>query len=357
MVRTTNVQRRSKVAADSAEPGPIDRDVLFVPAGLGLLALLASLFGRGLTSALPGALSGYDAVVNAVLTGGAFVSQVFALAGATVSLRPAPWLGTHRGLPFALKTGVAAASLFVCLVVFFSAQPRLFIVGPVVLGLVSYASSGLLLWAAQLSNRDDQTRAAFVIASVAALTAAFHTTARLIALDASSGGDGIQYDVARGIATLASALDVTLLSTAGVWLWRRVHTSTKAWASVVLVCIPALSVGDAQSGPRYLLQRMADALTSHPDPFLPIFAQWGLELGALTLSLVCLVDRRPPRLARLALAFGLLGRTTSDRPLGALLLVLSALCILLPLVTSTMSETSKTLGKGTGARPSGPLRA
>jgi hypothetical protein len=351
------VPHGSKVAVNFADPTATERDVLFVPAGLGALALLAGLLGRGLSNALPGALVGFDAIVNAVLTLGAFASQLFAIAGATVSLRLALWLATHRALPFALKTGLAAASLFVCLVVFFSAQPRLFIVGPLVLALVSFGSAGLLLWAAQMSARDTNSRALAILASFAALTAAFHTAARLIALDASSGGDGIQYDVARALATLASMLDAALIVTASLWLWPRVHATTKAWSAVVLACIPALFIGTPQSGPRYVLQRMADALTSHPDPFLPLFAQWGLELTALTFSAVCLVDRGPSRLARLALAFALLGRTTSDRPLGALLLILSALCILLPLATGPMSEAAKVLGNGTPAPPTGPLSA
>jgi hypothetical protein len=353
----TNVHHRSKVADNLSGTHSSERDVLFVPAGLGLLALLAALLGRGLSTALPGAVVGLDSVVNAVLTLGAFTSQLFAIAGAVVSLRLALWLGTHRGLSFALKTTLAAASLFVCLVVFFSAQPRLFIVGPLVLGLVSFGSTGLLLWAARISARDVSARALSVLASLAALTAAFHTAARLVALDASTGGDGLQYEVARGMATVASALDAALVLATGLWLWLRAHSMTKAWSAVVLACIPALFIGSPQSGPRYLLQRIADALTSHPDPYLPLFAQWGLELVALTFSTVCLVDRGPSRLARLALAFALLGRTTSDRPLGALLLILSALCILLPLATGPISEPASVLDAGTASPPPGSLSA
>lgn len=341
------------MAANLEDTPSSERDVLFVPAGLGALALLAALLGRSLSMALPGAVVGLDGVVNAVLALGAFTSQLFAIAGAVVSLRLALWLGTHRGLSFGLKTVLATTSLFICLVVFFSAQPRLFVVGPLILGLVSFGSASLLLWAAQASARDASARALAVLTSVAALTAAFHTTARLVALDASSGGDGLQYDVARAIATLATLLDGTFLVTAGLWLWLRVHALTKAWSAVVLACIPALFIGSPQSGPRYLLQRVADALTSHPDPFLPLFAQWGLELAALTFAAVCVVDRGPSRLARLALAFALLGRTTSDRPLGALLLILSALCVLLPLATGPMSERAKVLRSGTAA-PSPP---
>lgn len=337
--------------------GAAERDLLFVPAGLGALGLVAAFFGRGLSAALPGAVVGFDALVNAVLALGSFASQLFAIAGATVSLRLALWLATHRGLPFALKTGLSAASVFVCLVVFFSAQPRLFVVGPLVLGLVSYASSGLLLWTSRVSIRDADSRGLAALLSAAALTAAFHTSARLIAIEASGAGDGLHYEIARAIATLASALDTTLVLMTGLWLWPRVRAATKPACIVVLACIPALFVGTPRSGPRYLLQRVADALTSHPDPFLPLFAQWGLEFVALTFSAACLVDRGPPRLARLALAFALLGRTTSDRPLGALLLILSALCVLLPLATGPMSEPAKVLRKGAANPPPGSLSA
>lgn len=351
------VPHESKVAADLTQPVSSERDVLFLPAGLGALALLAALLGRGLSIALPGAVVGFDTAVNTVLTLGAFTSQLFAIAGAVVSMRLALWLATHRGLPFSLKTSLAAASLFVCLVVFFSAQPRLFIVGPLVLGLCSFGSAGLLLWSALVGAIERGARAVSIIGWLAALTAVFHTAARLLALVASNGGDGLQYDVARALATLGSCLDAALLSMAGLWLWPRVHAATKAWSAVALACIPAMFIGTPHSGPRYLLQRMADALTSHPDPFLPLFVQWGLELTALTLSVVCLTDRGPSRLTRLTLAFALLGRTTSDRPLGALLLVLSALCILLPLAAGPMSNAAKILGDRTADPPPGPLSA
>jgi hypothetical protein len=351
------VPHESKVAADFAEPASWERDILFLPTGLGVLALLAAVLGRGLSTALPGAVVGFDAAVNAVLTLGAFASQLFAIAGAVVSLRLALWLATHRGLPFSLKTCLAAASLFVCLVVFFSAQPRLFIVGPLVLGMCSFGSAGLLLWSALTCAIDRGARAVSLLGWLAALTAVFHTAARLVALAASNDGNGLQYDVARALATLASGLDAALLSMGGLWLWPRVHAATKAWCAVALACIPAIFIGSPHSGPRYVLQRMADALTSHPDPFLPLFVQWGLELTALTFSVVCLTDRGPSRLTRLTLAFALLGRTTSDRPLGALLLVLSALCILLPLATGPMSGAAKLLGGGTAAPPTGPISA
>src|SRR5690606_13172862 len=137
MARTTNAPRGSKVTVKFTDVGSAERDLLFVPAGLGALALMAAFFGRGLSAALPGAVVGFDALVRGVLALGAFASQLFAIAGAPVSLRLALWLATHRGLPFALKAALAAASVCVCLVVFFSAQPRLFVVGPLVLGVVS----------------------------------------------------------------------------------------------------------------------------------------------------------------------------------------------------------------------------
>lgn len=338
------------MAGKSLDVGGPERDALFVPAGLGALGLLATLFGRGLAVAVPGAVSGFDRVINLVITAGAFSSQLFAIAGAIVSLRLALGLATHRGLPIWRKAALAGASVFVCLVVFFSAQPRLFLVGPLVLTLVSFISCLLLLYAAGRAALEPHSRALSVLATLAGLTAVFHTAARLVALDASGGGDSLHYELARAVATLASALDLALLVAASLWLWLRVQPHTKAWGVVVLACIPALFVGSPERGPRHLLQRLADALTSHPDPFLPLFAQWGLESFALTLSAVCLTDSRPPRLERLALAFALLGRTTSDRPLGALLLVLSAFCVLLPMATGPMSQPTRTLGRNAEPR-------
>lgn len=352
MVRTRIGQPLNRPAAELRALATSDRDFLFVPAGLGLLAVAAVFLGRGLAIALPGTVVGLDGIVNLVLTLGAFTSQLFAIAGATVSLRIALWLSTHRGLPWAVKAWQGATSLFVCLVVFFSAQPRLFIVGPLVLGLLSLASGSLLILAGQLSMRSE-TRIS-MLATLGGFTTLVHTGARLVALDASSTGDGLQFDAARVVATLGTALDLVFVVSAAIWLWFNTQPTTRAWGSIVVACLPAVFVGSPVSGPRYVAQRTADALTSHPDPFLPLFVQWGLECGALTLAALCVLERNPARSARLAIAFALLGRTTSDRPLGALLLLLSALCLLFPLLARPMSVDED--GADHEMANSGPLR-
>ncbi len=354
MVPTRIGQPLNRAAAELGALTTSERETLFVPAGLGLLAVIAVFLGRGLAAALPGAVVGLDAVVNLVLTFGAFTSQLFAIAGATVSLRLALWLSTHRGLHWGVKGWLGTTSLFVCLVVFFAAQPRLFIVGPLVLGLLSFASGGLLILSGQLSMRFSETRTISRLATLAGFTTLFHTGARLVALDASSTGDGIQFDVARAVATFGATLDLVFVVGAAVWLWFNTRATTRAWGSVVLACLPALFVGSPASGPRYVAQRTADAMTSHPDPFLPLFVQWGLECGALTLAALCVLERSQARSARLAVAFALLGRTTSDRPLGALLLLLSALCLLFPLLTRPISVPDETRGHGIPNSP-GPL--
>lgn len=313
-------------------------DPLFIPLGLGALGLFAACLGRGLGPALPGAIVGFDGLVNLVLTSTAFVSQLFAIVGSTVSLRLALWLGTHRQLPFALKAFLGATCLFVCLVVFFSAQPRLFTVGPLVLSLLSLSSALLLLWSASMWTTEPETQSLVAICSASGLTALLHTGARLVALQASALGDGGRFDIARVGATLAAGFDLVLVLTTGWWLWRRITPVTKAWTSVALLCLPALFVGTPDAGPRYLLQRTIDALTSHPDPFLPVFVQWGLETLALVLAAACITDRRSARAPRLCVAFALLGRTTTDSPLGALFLVLSALSLLYPLVSQSMGH-------------------
>lgn len=332
-----------------------DRDFLFVPAGLGLLAAAAVFLGRGLAIALPGTLVGFDNLVNLVLAAGAFASQLFAIAGAVVSLRLALWLSTHRSLAGAMKAWLGASCLFVCLVVFFSAQPRLFTVGPLVLGLLSLASGGLLLLTGQFALGKPQSRALPTLLTLGALTALCHTAARLTALAASSAGDGLQFEVARVVATLGTLLDAAFVAYSATWLWFNSHVVSRAAGSILLACIPAVFVGDPESGPRYVAQRTADALTSHPDPFLPLFVQWGLECSALTLATVAVLAPSPGRAARLAVAFTLLGRTTSDRPLGALLLVLGALCLLFPLVTRPISGADH-LDNDLGNTP-GPLGA
>lgn len=336
MVRIRIGPHPSKVAAKLKDVGS-ERDFLFIPAGLGLLGVLAVLFGRGLSTALPGTVVGLDGLVNWVIICGAFASQLFAISGAVVSLRLALWLFTLRNVFLALRVWVAAAALFVCVVVFLSAQPRLFGLGPLLLATLSWVSSGLLFLSAQFASRHSSARLVASLMSLAALVAAAYTAARWVALNASAAGDGATFDVSRAMATVASVLDLMLLLGAGVWFWLNSKPITRAWSSVVVVCLPALFLGSSQNGPRHIAQRVAEAFTSHPDPFLPAFVTWSLECAALTLALACIVDCTGKRAGRLAVAFALLGRTTSDRPLGALLMLLAALCLLYPLVTRPIS--------------------
>lgn len=324
--------------------GRNEREFLFVPRGLAALALVAVVLGRGLAPALPGSLVGFDGIVNWVLTCGAFASQLFAIAGSVVSLRLTLWLSGHQSLSVALRSWLGLTCLLICAVVFFSAQPRLFAVGPIVLALLGFTSSSVLAWSSRLTLRESNTNVVSALLTLASLTALALTLARSLGFAASAAGDALQFELARAIATLGSLLDLALVVGCGWWLWRHIRLTTKAWTSVVLVCLPASFVGAPDAGPRFLAQRFVDALTSHPDPFVPLFLQWGLELTALVLSGVCLVDRGLPRSARLAMLFALLGRTTADRPLGALLLVLSALCVLYPWVAGPLGADEGALG-------------
>jgi hypothetical protein len=354
MVRIKTGPHPSKVAAKLKDVGS-ERDFLFIPAGLGLLGVLAVFFGRGLSAAVPGTVVGLDGLVNWVLTCGAFSSQLFAISGAVVSLRLALWLFTLRNVYVALRVWVAGAALFVCVVVFLSAQPRLFALGPLLLASLSWVSGGLLFLAGQFATRYSSARFIAPLMSLTALIAAAYTAARWVALNASAAGDAATFNVSRAMSTVASILDLMLLVGAGVWLWLNSKAVTKAWTSVLLVCLPALFLGTPQSGPRYVAQRIADAFTSHPDPFLPSFVTWWLECAALTLAMACVSDGSGRRARRLAVAFALLGRTTSDRPLGALLLLLAALCLLYPLVSRPISLPDEDLDESN--RSPGPISA
>lgn len=311
------------------------------PAGLATLGLLAVGLGRGVSHALPGTIAGYDAWVSMTLTLGAFCAQFFAVVGATLAVRSALWLALQRETPnktttrfwqtSAARAGKAAlgcCALFVCAVVFVAAQPRVVAFGPVALTLLSLSVAALLGISASLALEARATRALSLIAVHAALACLIHTFARLTAYTASVEGNLVQYDFARVLSTSAQATECLLVVLAGVWLWRNGSTFARAVTSVLVACAPAVAWGTADSGLRLALVRSLEQLCPHPDPFLPTSLRLCVEFVILALACGVALNSKAPRSSGLVVCFALLGRSSGDTPLGALLLLLASLSVL-----------------------------
>lgn len=325
------------------------------PAGMAAMGLLAVVLGRGLAHALPGTIVGYDAWVSLALTLGAFCAQFFAIVGATLAVRSALWLALQRPAPHnrsphfwhtsvatAGKAGLGCCALFVCAVVFVAAQPRVVAFGPIALTLLSLSVAALLGVCASLALESRATRALSLIAVHGALACLIHTFARLTAYNASTEGHLLQYDFARVLSTCAQAAECLLLVLASVWLWRNGSTFARAATSVLVACAPAVAWSNADTGLRLALVRSLEQLCPHPDPFLPATLRLCIEFVIVALACGAVLNTKAPRSSRLVVCFTLLGRSSGDTPLGALLLLLASLSLLvqIALESTTVSPSS-----------------
>lgn len=307
--------------------------------GLAALGWLAVVLGRGVAQALPGTIAGYDAWVSGSLTFGAFCSQFFAVVGATLAIRGALWFalqGHHpkQRSPWWQKSGSVAGklalglcALFVAAVVFVAAQPRVVAFGPIALTLLSFSVSVLLGLCAVSALESRPTRALSLIAVNAAIAGLIYTLARLTAYQASNTGSMSQFEFARGLSTAAAAVEWLLLAVSALWLWRNSDSLTRAVASVPILCAPAVAWNTPEGG-LLAFVRSLEQLCPHPDPFLPLALRLSLELVVLALAFGAVITPKGPRLGGLVVCFALLGRSSGDTPLGALLLLLASLALL-----------------------------
>jgi hypothetical protein len=325
------------------------------PAGLAWLGLLSVLVGRGMAQALPGTIAGYDTWVSMCLTFGAFCSQLLAVVGATLAIRSALWLvlqprhserkhvpGWQKSFGVGAKALLGCCALFVSAVVFVAAQPRVIAFGPIALTLLSCCVSLLLGVSASMALESRATRAISLVAVHAALASLVHTLARLTAYQGSLEGSLGQFDFARGLSTGASIAEWLLVAVAGTWLWRNSDALARAVTSVLIVCAPAILWNPPHSGLRLALVRSVEQLCPHPDPFLPVSLRFTVELIIVALAFGAVVNNRGPRLGGLVVCFALLGRSSADTPLGALLLLLAslALLVMIALESSPLLSTS-----------------
>src|SRR5690606_10770968 len=220
-------------------------------------------------------------------------------------------------------------SLAVCVVVFFAAQPRQYALGPLILAGLATAASGLLAATAVRGLLHRSTRAVSLVICTCAVAALLHLASRGLAHSASGMADAERCELARVVATTAFVFGVCGAVLAAVLLWRNTGVGTRASAVVLLVCVPALFIGDTTHGFRLAIIRALERLTAHPDPLVPIEAHLATHLVVMVLVMMGLASRSRNQLASASIAFALLGRSSADTPVGALLLSLAGLTLLM----------------------------
>jgi len=298
-----------------------------------IVALLAVVFGRSLAAALPGSRSGLYKILGISALLGGFFTQLLAVLIVVLCTRLAFITWQESRLSNAYRFFSAPSACTVIVIV--TAASFDFVVGPstpeisLLLGiagtLVAVYASGVILMPSRL-------RASGIVLAFVAAASVAQVSARLIALQASEAALRTQYDVARGLASLATFLDALALAVTAVWLGLR---WTKVGRTLLLGTLGlAVTVGElAQRGSRVqsgfaevLLSRSLAQLHREPSSYFPRVVQDTQELLALLLAVILL--SRPRNVSpqqRLCLALVLLARSSPDIPLCSGLLVTGAL--------------------------------
>ena len=138
----------------------------------------------------------------------------------------------------------------------------------------------------------------------------------------------MQFEVARALASLAFLAEVAAVALAAVWVWRRLSPVQRGVGAVLMACVPALLTSQPATGFRLAVKRALEQLSVHPDPLVPLVLPVALHLAVLVLVTLSVCTRTGQACAAI-IGLALLGRSSGDAPLGALLLSLSALILLL----------------------------
>jgi hypothetical protein len=311
--------------APEAERRLLARRVAATPAELllvGFWGLAATIVGRGLATALPGATAGIGPLIVGVEKLGAFSSQFLVIMGVATCLR---LLFTTLGCRSYLFHPVAIVSCASALpIVMFASSRHL---APAWLMALMGISAALALISALPALRVPKSRAAGLVLLTVTCGSIVSATGRIIALYASHQAHAGLFGLARLIATLGLALDALSVLLVAVWFARRVRFGLAALA--VLGALAALLVWfgvreDHASAWPFVVGRALAALTAHPDPFIGSGVRYFVETTAIGLAAVTLWLEWSTGVGA-ALCFALLARVSGDVPLCSLMLMLAAL--------------------------------
>jgi hypothetical protein len=293
-----------------------------------LLALVASLVGRGLAPALPGSRAGIGSFIALSARASAVLSQLFVLAGAMLAVRLA--FATLRERPLGVVYRVAAVPATACIVTLVMASTAQQLEPAITLGL-AFVSAVLALAAAPPAFSSPRTRAAGFVLLLAGGAAFAHVIASFLAVRASDRALLPMFTAARAMATLSFGLDVASLVIAGFWAASRRWRRAGIVAALVIGCAGVLAWG-ATRGARYdastwqvLASRVLSQLTPHPAPLVPAVLRAAVEVLAPLTALCAILARSRAAAVQGAIALAILARTSTDVPALALVLALAAL--------------------------------
>lgn len=292
------------------------------------LLLLASVFGRALAPALPGARAGFEGWITWGDRVGSILSQATLLVGTVTIVVLLLTNLRQSGLSVLYRLVMAVFGAGTLTVVMAAHRHRIRADSVLVVALVT---SLMALWSSVPATRSPRSRGAALVLLAAGLSAFTHTIARALAIYASDNALVSLFGVARGVATVGLLFDVGSLVLAVLWLWVP-KPKAGAIALGVGTLLAVLLVGAAASGAApdaslfsVLADRALTELTQHPAPLVPHTVRAGVEVLAFALSAGVLLQLGERRLSGVVIALAILARGSSDIPLCAMSLLLAAL--------------------------------
>ncbi|HEU4579939.1 MAG TPA: hypothetical protein VFS67_16885 [Polyangiaceae bacterium] len=291
-----------------------------------LTALVASVLGRAVAPALPGASPGIGDLITGVDQLAGFSTQFMAVLGVSTCVRLL--LSTLDSTSRSFRS-VAILSTTLALPMVISASSRHLAPGWLIA--LAGLSAALGVTAVRPALQAPQSRAAGLMLLLVTLGSLVSAFGRVLALYASQEVEAELFGLARGIATAGLLIDATSVLLAAVWASRRwrlgvglVSALGSLAAFVVWVGAQSPAPVEGEGWGRFVARALA-SLTAHPDPFVEAGLRYFIEIYALLVAAVTLWFRRPPGVGE-AICFALLARVSGDVPSCALMLILASLC-------------------------------
>jgi hypothetical protein len=307
--------------------------------GLAALALLAALLGRGLSPALLGSTTGIERWILVCDAAAAFTGQLLLLSGSMFALLllVATLRETRLGVVHRLTAAPAGAA--VVTVALMSGASPIPWAWTLLLGVVSIvlAATGV-----PVAFRSARTRPVGVLLALSLIASLLQLGARCVAAGTGEVTPAWQFEVARGLATVALAVGLGAVVVAVAWIGQRRWGRTAMLAAVLVGASLMLGAG-AIRGIRYgaevwevLAARILTEFVRQPTALVVPIVRYGSEAILFGAAAVVLVGRRGNPELSAGAALALLSCGSVDIPLLGLCLALSAL--ILPLAAASDSQ-------------------
>ena len=297
-----------------------------------LLALCAVLLARWLAPALPGSAAGIGHWIQRTDQLAAWSSQVATNLGVAFGVVLLSVLRAQTAIPNPIRQIITVASAGLLFIVVQACARPLGLLWAIALALLSLLVAAL---AASMAIRDVRSRASGLVLALVSCAGSCYLMARLLAIIAGDAANVSLFRAARGIATAGTALDTATWIVAGFGLLTLIQgkIARRVLAAGFFLGVTLLTIGafrgaeDGASLWQILLLRTLSDLSPHPDPFVPLIVRYWLELALTALVAITLLTRRRLSLVELSVCLAVLSRASIDIPFCALLLALSALCV------------------------------